>query len=190
MPALAMLFGYRFTTDSGRQAIAAVCQFAPLMLGVAIYLISPTALNRPRADWTDDNSDPVCYSYVFGGLISASSHIYTLAVALFSNDQSARFGRLFIPSPSSVISGSIENILHGGLLFLQYDYIIISVSCALWVYAFIETDQVFPDMQGRIVAIALILCFMLLLGPGGTVCGALWLREKNLRVTFAQQHRN
>ena len=189
MPALAMLFGYRFATDFGRQAITAGCQFSPLILAVVVIFISPTASNSSRANRTGNDSDLVRYSYIFAGFVSGSAHLYTLAITLLSVDQNVRFGRVFIPSPSSVILGSVENIHHGGLLFLQYDWIVVNISCALWVYLFIDTHQIFSDMQGGKTKIPLLLFFILLLGPGGTVCGALWLREENLRIQYAEQHR-
>jgi hypothetical protein len=95
---------------------------------------------------------------------------------------------MFIPSPSTIIPGGVETVRLGGLLFLQYDWIVVNVSCALWVYFFIHTNQIFPAMKGQTITLPLILFSVLILEPGGAVCGALWIREKILRLEYGNLH--
>jgi hypothetical protein len=184
-PAMVMLLAYSFTSTPGRQSIIAVFQFSPLIVAATVYILCAIPESSSTKPINGDTNS-VVYSYVFSGFLAAAAHVYTLCVTLFSNDASVAFGRVFIPHPSQVVSGSVTNVHDGALLFLQYDWIVINLSCALWAYLIMNPTQHSSNSRGNVTQAIVIILLTLIVGPGATVCGALWLSEDNLRKQYVK----
>lgn len=183
-PALIMLFASRFSDISTSQVIIAIFQFSPLIVAATMYSISALYPGGSSTKNTNDESSYVHLSYAISGLVSAGAHLFTMVITLLSNNRITRFGRVFVPSPSRVISGSIDNVHDGALLFLQYDWIVINLSCALWAYSLIISHRAFSHWQAKVKMALAILLFTLTIGPSATVCIALWVRENKLRKKY------
>jgi hypothetical protein len=173
-----MFSAYNFEGDFKKHAVIAVYVLSPLVLGLITTIISATDSKYSESHRT--SSERILYSLLLGALVSGCVHIYTMASTCLTQDESFKFGRVFIPSLSSVAPGSIDNIHTGALLFLQYDWIVVCVTCAVWVYLLLDSRQVVIGVQGFTTRVLLILVSTLLIGPGATVSSALYLREQNL----------
>lgn len=190
IPALAMMYGYRFATASSSQGITAAYQFSPLLVAAVVNYATPSDSKISRANSIDSEGNLVRYSYILTGLVSGSVHLYTWISTLVSSDETLSFSRIFVPIFSSVKPGSAENLHQGALLFLQYDWIVVNISCALWICLFKHKGELFPSLEGGALLVPFVLFVTFLLGPGAAVCGALWLREGNLRLQHSKLHRN
>ncbi|ORY03477.1 hypothetical protein BCR34DRAFT_605215 [Clohesyomyces aquaticus] len=189
-PVMAMHYAYRLTTDSNRQALIVICQFSPLILGLLGAVIPREVSEESHVNKRDGDVDAIRYSYFLAGLISGGVYLYLLSTTVLSGDPSVGFARVFVPSPSSVIMGHVEIIRQGALLFLQYDWIIFNLACALWIFLILDNHQILlGNTKSWLKRSLLVFGSLLLLGPGGTVCGVLWLRETHLRNEFMGQDR-
>lgn len=184
IPAAILLSAYSFASEFTRHTIIAGFELSPLLLGVLVAIFSSTESKAPRT-----SGDRIRHLYIFGGLASGGAHLYTLAITLLSQNENTKFGRVFIPSLSSVTSGSVDNIHDGALLFLQYDWIVVNITCAAWVYLLLDSRQVLLGVRGWATRGVLTLVSTLLLGPGATVSCALYLREEKFLVQYKQAYR-
>jgi hypothetical protein len=187
IPPFIMFSAYNFESDFNKHAVIAVYVLSPLVLGLVTIIISATDSKYSESHRT--SSERILYSLLLGALVSGCVHIYTMASTCLTQDESFKFGRVFIPSLSSVAPGSIDNIHTGALLFLQYDWIVVCVTCAVWVYLLLDSRQVVIGVQGFTTRVLLILVSTLLIGPGATVSGALYLREQNLLGRYKETAR-
>jgi hypothetical protein len=184
IPPTYMFSAYTFDNEFTRHGAIAIYVFSPLLLGVLIALISSMD-SEPHKNHRN-SSKSVRYLYILAALTSGFIHIYTMMVTCLSGDESVQFGNVFIPSLTSVRSGSVDNIYAGAYLFLKNDWIVVNMTCTTWVYLMVDSNQVVVDVQGSATRILLIIASTLLLGPGATVSSALYLRENNLLARHKQ----
>ena len=111
-----------------------------------------------------------------------------MCITIFSNDATVAFTRVFMPRPSEVIPGSVTNVHDGALLFLQYDWIIINLSCALWAYLILSTNRTFSISRVNAIQATFVILSTLIVGPAATVCYALWLSEGDMRKQYVKVH--
>ena len=178
-----------YTVDQ-HQTFIAIFQIAPL-----IFSAMQHALAALLASTSTGNGNPgkskryVVGAYLFTGACSAAAHGYAMLTALFSGDQAISFKRVYVPSPSKVDRASVEKITEGAHLFLQYDYMIISLTCILYTYLLFESHlkpkaflraylTALPVSEGK-AATLLIALSTAVLGAGATVSLALWAKESH-----------
>ncbi|KAJ6153522.1 hypothetical protein N7470_006481 [Penicillium chermesinum] len=83
VPALVMLFGYKFATDSVLHGIIASFQVSPLALLASGKILSKiTSKDSAVALKSDSNEKGVLFTYLSGAILSAGAHLYTLFVTL------------------------------------------------------------------------------------------------------------
>ncbi|KAK8102440.1 hypothetical protein PG984_015586 [Apiospora sp. TS-2023a] len=176
VPAVFLLSAYTFASEFARQVSIAVFVLSPLLLDALVAIVSYPKPNLPGGRRT--SSDHVRYIYIWAGLASGGAHVYTLARTLLSQKESVGLATVFMPSPSGVIPGSVNNIHDGALLFLQYDWIVVNITCWAWAYLLIESPQVYLGVKGWAARGLLTLLTTLFIGPGATVSCALYLRGR------------
>ncbi|KAL2802400.1 hypothetical protein BJX63DRAFT_115353 [Aspergillus granulosus] len=180
VPMVAMHLGYVLSADTSRQIVTACFPLSPILSVIVEKFIFPASKKTRERE---DEVDNVGKIYLVTGLLCAGFHLYTMAVALFSLASETAFSRMFIPSPSNVVSGNPDILREGGLLFLQYDWWIVNISCAMWIYLLVERSEIVLRVGKGVRALA-ILVAMLVFGPGATMNAALWAREWTLRAQF------
>lgn len=120
-------------------------------------------------------------AYFYAGLFSSIGHIYAVSTSLLSEDPAVSFSRTFVPAMSDVVPGTSRTVFEGTLLFLKYDNLIITITSALWQWLSLKP---YLNAKSRIDYIStafLITLSTLVLGPGGSVSFALYLRESWIR---------
>ena len=111
-------------------------------------------------------------------------------MSLFSQTEATAFSRVFIPSPARVDPSALDKLTEGGLLFLQYDFLIISLTCILYAYLLLEPQSktlvssisAIDERSGleNFVIMLLVMFSTVLLGPGAVVSFAFAVREESL----------
>jgi len=175
-----------------QQAFIALFQITPLLFVtiqyIAVHLIT---IFRKNIDHSDADKPFVLQCYIFAGICSATAHVYALAVSLFTRNPATAFSRVYIPSPANVDPSAPSKITEGAHLFLQYDWIIINLTCILYAYLLFEPHlktrapfksyvNVRPDLEKQ-MALLLIALTTVTLGPGAAVSFAFAAREDGSR---------
>lgn len=119
-------------------------------------------------------------SYLLAVVSSASGHVYTFGSLLMSSEPTTNFIRVYVPFLFAGPEGATQKLASGPWLFLQYDLIIISVSCVSWAY--LLTTRCLPKHTRTCRLLPLIFFSgSIVLGPGAAVSLALFWREGHLQ---------
>ncbi|EED19831.1 conserved hypothetical protein [Talaromyces stipitatus ATCC 10500] len=139
-----------------------------------VFVLSSKTRNDLKAVWWTQ------LSYLLATVSSASGHIYAISSLLASTDPAITFVKVYVPFLFTGPEGATQKLASGPWLFLQYDLIIISISCMSWAY--LLTVRVLPENHWvhRLLPI-IFLSSSVVLGPGATVSLALFWREGHLR---------
>ena len=174
-----------------QQAFSAVFQLTPVIF-VAIQYVSARCIALRTKDRHElDVERPLIYlAFISTGICSAVAHIYSLATSFFSQDPATAFSRVYIPSPTRVDLSISNKITEGGLLFLQYDFLVISLTCVLYTYLLLEPQSraiksfVLADYEqsglGKFAMMLMVMLTTIVFGPGAAVSFALAVREDSL----------
>lgn len=160
-----------------QQALIALFQFSPLIFVLIQRIVARLfkALNEHRS-LSDSNKQFVMASYIFAGLSSAAAHLYVLKISLFAQNTRVAFSRVFIPSMVKIDPQAPSKITEGAHLFLQFDWIIINLTCMLYIYFLLEAHletlirhMNISSISGKVVILLLITITTVILGPGAAV---------------------
>ena len=131
-------------------------------------------------------------SYAFAAMVSAAGHLYAVATLLASKDPRLTFERVYVPYLFPGPKDAALKLANGPWLFLQYDLIIISLSCLSWGYAL--ADRIMEKQsKARIILLFLILAAGVIFGAGAVVSvilfwreGTLWRKRRSIRTLSAK----
>ncbi|KAI0169554.1 hypothetical protein GGR52DRAFT_472431 [Hypoxylon sp. FL1284] len=121
-----------------------------------------------------------CWSYVIAAVLSAMGHMYVMGRIATSGSRAVDMVRMYVPFLFTGPPGAGDILVRGPWLFLQYDFIIISLSSLSWAYLLLGPIYL---KQRAVSATTLALAMMassVIIGPGATVSLALLLRERHL----------
>lgn len=182
LPAIAGLLPLWYPrTDSLHQTILAVWQLDPIYVSAIQALVTWVAASRMQSIGPGETSRRVSFAYLFAAIVSAIGHISAVTLLVLSDDPRATITSAYLPFPCAGPIGANLQLASGSWLFLQFDLIIISLSCLSWAY--LLTASLLPKGDRRRATIPLIFAFgWMLLGTGATVSLALLWREKQLQV--------
>lgn len=160
-----------------QQAFMALFQASPLIFVLIQQIVARLirTLDKHRSP-SDPNRSFVIGSYVFAGLSSAAAHIYVLIISGFTQNSRIAFTRVFIPSLVEIDRRAPNRITEGTHLFLQYDWIIINLTCILYSYFLLEAHLEtlirhlkIPSSSRKPVAIVFVTMTTVIVGPGAAV---------------------
>lgn len=120
------------------------------------------------------------FAYLFAAASSALGHLYTFGSILTSSEPLLTFVRTYVPFLFSGPHGADQKLANGPWLFLQYDLIIISLSCMSWAYILVTRALPANESILRFLPIIFLLGGVVL-GPGAVVSLALFWREGALQ---------
>ncbi|KAI1153715.1 hypothetical protein F4825DRAFT_242774 [Nemania diffusa] len=121
-------------------------------------------------------------AYFFASMVSGFGHLYTVWRCLTDNTDEINFTRMYVPWPFKSLSGGDENVLiYGTWLFLQYDFLIISLSSLSWAYFLLRANTSLGRAMSATTLATVLFLAAVMVGPGTTVSLALWYREMELR---------
>ena len=172
-----------------QQAFIALFQVSPFIFVLIQQVVARLikVLDEHRS-LPNSSKSFVVASYIFAGLSSAAAHIYVLMISLLAQDNRIAFSRVFIPSLGKIDPQAPSKITEGAHLFLQYDWIIINLTCILYVYLLLEAHlQILnrhlniPSVSSKVVVILLITITTVVLGPGAAVSFTCAVIENRLR---------
>ncbi|KAH8704703.1 hypothetical protein BGW36DRAFT_285720 [Talaromyces proteolyticus] len=158
------------------QTIAALFQITPLIAAVLQTVIPLFMASKPGAG-RDEEKILLRRAYLFSAVFSATGHIYSLLTSIFSNDPAVTWYKVYFPSPSDVVPDSEWTIREGSLLFIKYDFIIINISSAIWLYLSLKPYLNMKTAFEKGSTMFLIILSTLAVGPGACVSWGLRLRE-------------
>ncbi|KAL8886002.1 MAG: hypothetical protein Q9192_006552 [Flavoplaca navasiana] len=178
------------TSPTQHQAMIVVFQLAPLFTTIVQMTLaslisrfappsSSSAVSLTKAT-QQDSGFPVKLSLLLSTAFLASIHIYCLLSIIFSSSPSSSFSYIYVPSPTTVHPSSTHHIAQGALLFMQYDNIVISLTCALLCYVAVRPclDLGRKGSLGLAIEIA---AATVLVGPGAVVSAGFAWRERRGR---------
>ncbi|KAI2609239.1 hypothetical protein GGR54DRAFT_651825 [Hypoxylon sp. NC1633] len=121
----------------------------------------------------------VCASYLLATASSGLGHLYVMIRVIISKNQAVDLVRMYVPLLFTGPPGTMDILVRGPWLFLQYDFIIISLSSLSW--AFLLLRPIYPKwhVSGLTLALAM-MASSVVIGPGATVSIALLIRERHL----------
>ena len=191
LPLILMLPPFLNCKIETQQAFTALFQLTPVIF-VSLHYIAARciAFFSKNESYSDAGRPFVHQAWVFTGVCSATAHGYVLMMSLFSQNSATTFSRVYIPSPANVNLSASNRLTEGGQLFLQYDFIIISLTCILYAYLLLEQQAKTlmssvsavherPGLE-RYTTLLLVGLVTFLLGPGAVVSFAFALREDTL----------
>ena len=117
-------------------------------------------------------------AYIVAAVVAGLGHLYVLFRALGTDNPAATLAEVFIPIQLDKFPADL--LTAGSHLFIQYDYIIVSLTCFCYIFG-----QLLPLLDIRAVgkptlAVGLAVSTVLL-GPGATLMLSLWARERKLQ---------
>ncbi|KAI0892642.1 hypothetical protein F4806DRAFT_505373 [Annulohypoxylon nitens] len=118
-------------------------------------------------------------AYLTAAIMSGVGHLYTVWKIATNGDSGGVFGNMYVPWPLGALSGGQDVFVFSPWLFLQYDYVIISLSSLSWVYYLLQIAPQHRKPSPQALALVLLLGSVTF-GPGTTVSLALWYREAKL----------
>lgn len=131
----------------------------------------------------------ICASYLLAATSSALGHLYVMSKIATSENHAVDIVRMYVPFLFTGPSGTSDILVRGPWLFLQYDFIIISLSSLSW--AFLVLGPIYPKWHISAVTLALaMLISSVIIGPGGTVSIALLIRERYLPDQSSVSHKS
>ncbi|KAI6087582.1 hypothetical protein F4821DRAFT_258936 [Hypoxylon rubiginosum] len=182
-------FGSGARSLDAHQLILGLWQLVPVWVSCIQMVVSKAyAIIRPTSYGSSsrEQSDKQAYhwtrtTYLLTAAMSGAGHLFTIWGILKDDARSCSFVNMYVPWPFSSLSGGDEGVLvYGPWLFLQYDFIIISLSSLSWAYFLLELDT---PLRGAFSSWALALILLVgavAIGPATTVSLALWYREMQL----------
>lgn len=141
-----------------------------ILQAIQVFMLSSRTRSDGRAVWWTR------FSYLLAALSSAAGHIYGMGSILVSTDPAMTITRVYVPFLFSGPEGATQKLASGPWLFLQYDLIIISISCISWAYLLI-LRTLSCNTWTRIYLLIIFMSSSAILGPGATVSLALFWRE-------------
>ena len=174
LPGIAELTAPLFPRSSARhQQIIALIQVSPLIVAT-IQTVASNLYPIRNIDVRTRKSafmPSVRQALFIAGSFSALCHLTILVHILFGWQT---FSSIYVPgSSSAVASAGTSKILEGSRLFLQYDYLGITLSTLLWVYYLVVG---LSDVS-RTYLVSIMLIGNILIGPGAVTSAVLWWRE-------------
>jgi hypothetical protein len=181
LPAIiGMLPTWRPRSDQLHQKILAAWQLDPVWVSL-IQVALVAAFSHFSTKQSDEKSVRwLQFSYAFAAASSAAGHLYAVSTLLLSSDHRLTLVRVYIPFLFSGPEDAALKLANGPWLFLQYDLIIISLSCLSWAY--ILADRIiFGQSRMRKVLPLLVFGAGLVCGAGAVVSVVLIWREEILQ---------
>ncbi len=172
-----------------QQGFVALFQASPLIFGFIQGVVARLIAARHRSVEVMDSDQPfVVGAYILAGLSSAAAHLYVLMISLFTHDTAIMFRRVYLPSFVTIDPRAPGKIIEGTHLFLQLDWVIISLASMLYAYLLLEPrlDIIARHLKvssslNHVAITLLIVMTTVMLGPGATVSFACAAREAVLR---------
>ncbi|ETN44954.1 uncharacterized protein HMPREF1541_09829 [Cyphellophora europaea CBS 101466] len=177
LPGLAELGGMRLSGTQWRhQAIIAFFQASPLLAAALQWTMSGLYPIRN----IDVRTRKIAYmpslrqALVVAGGFSAIAHMLVLGFLLTGRES---FSAVYVPDNTRPVAATgLAKLLEGSRLFLQYDFLGISLSVALWCYYLVkETGE-----EVSTKTLTFILGGILTAGPGAVGSATLYWRENRL----------
>ncbi len=173
------------TTILQHQTIIAWFQLAPLftilaqiLFATLISLLLPPEKFPSPKDEHKESRKIVKINLLISAVFSAATHLYCLGTSILAPSSSLNaFSRIYIPDPASVHANSADTIVEGAILFMQYDNIIISTTCALLCYMLLSTHLEISGLAQKVELAVGSGAATFVLGPGAVTSLALWWRE-------------
>ncbi|KAF2846076.1 hypothetical protein T440DRAFT_406554 [Plenodomus tracheiphilus IPT5] len=167
-------------SDQLHQQILAAWQLDPVWVSLFQWALVAAFSSYSTKQSDEKSVHWLQFSYAFAAASSAAGHLYSVTALLLSPDPRSTFERVYVPFLFSGPEDATLKLANGPWLFLQYDLIIISVSCLSWAY--VLADRIIEG-QTRIRESVhlLILTGGIILGPGAVVSIVLFCREENLQ---------
>ena len=182
-------FGPELRSAEVHQIILAAWQPDPIWVSWTLqaaayagtYLIGRSAgtpEDRRKAYWW------VRVSYLLATISSALGHLYVVSRIISGYGEIVNFTRMYVPFPITGPAGTESNIfVRGPWLFLQYDFLIISISSVSWAYLVLRqttwAQRFSPAILGLMMFVGTVT-----IGPGATVSLALFIRERQLHEYY------
>lgn len=141
-----------------------------ILQAIQVFVLSSRTRNNERAVWWTR------LSYLLAALSSATGHIYGMGSILMSTDPAMTIIGVYVPFIFTGPDGAIQKLANGTWLFLQYDLIIISISCISWAYLLVLRTLPFNTWI-RSYLLIILMSSSAVLGPGATVSLSLFWRE-------------
>ncbi|KAI1771892.1 hypothetical protein F4818DRAFT_193574 [Hypoxylon cercidicola] len=133
---------------------------------------SREAEGRKASQW-------ICASYMLAAISSSMGHLYVMGRIATSHSGAVNIVRMYVPFLSTGPPGTSSILVRGPWLFLQYDFIIISLSSLSWAFLLLGPIYLGRHVSAARLALAL-MASSVAIGPGATVSIALLLRERHL----------
>ncbi|KAL8857760.1 MAG: hypothetical protein Q9178_005660 [Gyalolechia marmorata] len=173
------------TTVLQHQTILAWFQLAPLFTALAqilfatlISLLLPPEKFASPKDEHKESRKIVKINLLISAVFSAVIHVYCLGTSILAPSSSLNaFSRVYIPDPASMHANSTYTIVEGAFLFMRYDNIIISTTCALLCYMLLSTHLKPRDLAQKVGLAVGLGVATFVLGPGAVTSLAFWWRE-------------
>ncbi|KAI5460575.1 hypothetical protein BGZ63DRAFT_387468, partial [Mariannaea sp. PMI_226] len=185
-------------TLSQHQAFIASYQLGPFVCYalVAAFANYFTSDGKTRTTQPANADVPwIKATYAIFGAFSAIVHIAVLACVWRSGDPSVSFDTLFVPRWGQLWLPNAAEALYveESLFFLQWDFILVTLSCMIYVARILEAmrgskgDQE-PVLKNALVVLGCgIVC--VIFSPGAVVSAVLFAREDFLRQQFSERER-
>lgn len=175
-----------------QQGFIALFQTTPLLLVLVQYCAARVGANfKTDRERSEADQRFKLGSYTFVGTYTAAAHLYVLAKSLLSKDSATALTRIFFPSPGKVDRSAPTRLVEGAHLFLQYDWIVINLTCVLYAYTILTQYQMPVTSHFRIsserTTLILAILAAVVLGPGAAVSFALIAREYSLSSNDIEQ---
>lgn len=168
-------------TSSLHQTILAAWQIDPVYVSAIQALVTYALTQRTRSTAVTDGIWWSQLVYLIAAVISAMGHIGAMAWFVSSNDPLATLTNAYLPFPLAGPLGASPRLASGPWLFLQFDLIIITLSCISWAY--LLTVSLLTESDRRRTTLPWIFAGgVVLLGTGATVSLALLWREHHLQA--------
>ncbi|KAI0384273.1 hypothetical protein F5Y04DRAFT_239392 [Hypomontagnella monticulosa] len=181
-------FGPGTRSSDTHQLILGLWQLDPIwvswiQMGVSMVYTVICSPNHQNSTGRSEKSNHywTLITYLFAAVFSGAGHLYTIWQTIWDGSQQFGFADLYIPWPFSSLSGGQDDILvYGPWLFLQYDFIIISLSSLSWAYYLLKFNTPLHNTLSSQMLVLTLLLGAILVGPATTVSLALLYRETKL----------
>ena len=128
---------------------------------------------------------PARIAYLLVGTVSALIHLGIALYAIFSPVSNMSFGRVYFPHRSAAERGQSNIMTEGALLFIQYDYVIVSIIVLVLGTYILRAEPVFlaksPSEKVRASGSVLVLVgICAIFGAGAGLAFVLHCKERRL----------
>jgi Na+/proline symporter len=180
-------------TQSTHQAHIAFYQIGPFACYALVAALSSLgSVKGPQTPGQAKNADAwwIKTTYAVFGVFSGVVHVAILAYVMTSKDTSLSLSRLFVPEINRTSRPNAAEIryVEEHLFFLQWDFILVVLACALYATRTLEgmyckRSEGWTSVQGGIL-VFLIGVACTFLSPGAVISLILYLREDILRTKY------